>query len=426
MSTPSPGQGQGGFGGFGDAGSSQGGHGPRPDHLGLPAQPGYGRPSDTGISAGGGQLPPPTSPPRVPVPPPPGPPGPPPGPPPGGPGGWQQGPGGWQGPGGGQQGQSDWQQLPPELITTLHRPGIVPLRPLNLSDIFSGALQTMRRNPGATIGMAFVVLGILLVPSLLGSLALTQVANLTTEDTMAASVVINLVFGGLASVALTGMIIYVVSEAVLGDRADLQTTWRAVRGRIPALVGSILLISVLFIALLILFILTAGGAIAVAAAADSPALAVLAIVVATLGLTVLMVWAGCRVGLAPAPVVLEKAGPWRAIVRAWSLTRGGQGWRVVGITVLAGIVASLFSTMVQLPVSFVVLLGLEGVLGPLSPVSPALMVTDHLVQLLVQAFTIPFTAGVAALLYLDQRIRREGLDVTLTHAAQARAAARAR
>ena len=47
-------------------------------------------------------------------------------------------------------------------------------------------------------------------------------------------------------------------------------------------------------------------------------------------------------------------------------------------------------------------------------------------QLLVQAFVIPFTAGVTALLYLDQRMRREGLDVSLYRAAQARAAARQR
>ena len=42
------------------------------------------------------------------------------------------------------------------------------------------------------------------------------------------------------------------------------------------------------------------------------------------------------------------------------------------------------------------------------------------------SYVVPFTAGVTALLYLDQRIRREGLDGALVRAAQARAAARTR
>lgn len=379
MTTPTPSGGQQGSGGFGGFGPPPGGQSPS-------GQPPAGQPTD---------LPHPTGPPTIPGP-------------------------------TGQAPRDDWQQLPPELLTTLHRPGIVPLRPLLLADMFSGALQTMRRNPAATIGTAFIVLGILLVPSLLATLALTQLADLTTEDTLFASMLINLVLGTLSSVALTGMIIFVVSEAVLGERVDLQATWRAVRGRIPALIGSVLLVSLLFIVLLLAFLLAIWLVILVAAATDSAVLAVITVVLGMIVLTVAMVWLACRVSLAPAPVVLEKAGPWRSITRAWALTTGRQGWRVVGITLLAGIVASIFSSVVQLPITAATVFGLEAVIGPVSPFHPVVLVSDHLVQLVVQAFTIPFTAGVSALLYLDQRIRREGLDVRLVHAAQARAAARVR
>ncbi|MGO0576603.1 hypothetical protein [Ornithinimicrobium panacihumi] len=312
------------------------------------------------------------------------------------------------------------------MLTRLHQPGIVPLRPLQLSDIFSGSLQTMRRNPAATIGMALIVLAILLVPSLLSSLALNSAANLASDDTMLISGLINLLLGTIASVALTGMIIFVVSEAVLGDRVDLQSTWQKVKGRIPALIGSVLIIAALFTAMLAAFGLLLTLVIVAAAAVDAAWAAVLVGVLGLLGVTVLMLWAGSRVSLAPAPVVLEKAGPWRGITRAWELTRGRQAWRVVGITLLAGIITGLFATMVQVPIITALTIGLQGTLGPVSALHPAFLITDHLVQLAVQAFTIPFTAGVSALLYLDQRIRREGLDVTLTHAAQARAAARQR
>ena len=41
-----------------------------------------------------------------------------------------------------------------------------------------------------------------------------------------------------------------------------------------------------------------------------------------------------------------------------------------------------------------------------------------LATLISGAITTPFTAGVDALMAIDQRIRREGLDVQLIHAAQ--------
>ncbi len=40
-------------------------------------------------------------------------------------------------------------------------------------------------------------------------------------------------------------------------------------------------------------------------------------------------------------------------------------------------------------------------------------------QAIASAFTMPVMAGVIALLYVDQRIRRESLDIELAQAAQA-------
>jgi len=45
-------------------------------------------------------------------------------------------------------------------------------------------------------------------------------------------------------------------------------------------------------------------------------------------------------------------------------------------------------------------------------------VLSGLATLISGALTTPFTAGVDALMAIDQRIRREGLDVQLIHAAQ--------
>lgn len=42
---------------------------------------------------------------------------------------------------------------PPGVI----KPGVIPLRPLGLSDIFNGAVNYIRRNPKATLGLTAIV-----------------------------------------------------------------------------------------------------------------------------------------------------------------------------------------------------------------------------------------------------------------------------
>lgn len=337
--------------------------------------------------------------------------------------GWQE-PAGFAPPPGAPGQPTDWHRLPPEELSRLHQPGIVPLRPLGVGDVFGGALQTMRRNPGATIGTGFLVLALLLVPSYLGSLAVLQVGALAPEDRSVLLSLVTLLFSMLGSVALTGMIVHVVGEAVLGDRAGLAETWQAVRGRLPALLGTLLLMSLLLGAVAVVAVLAFVLLGWLASGAGDVAIVVV-IVIGALALVLLLVWAGIRMSLAPAAVVLEAVGPWRGLRRAWSLTTGGQGWRVIGITLLASILTSIFTSAVQVPVTFgAMLLGGIDVFSEDGLLSPLMVGVDHLVQLVVGSFVIPFTAGVTALLYLDQRIRREGLETALFQAAQSRAAAR--
>lgn len=318
----------------------------------------------------------------------------------------------------------DWHRLAPQDLARLHQPGIVPLRPLTLGDIFGGALQTMRRNPAATIGAGFVVLAVLLVPSYFASLAIMQVEALAVEDRSAVLTLVSALLSALASVALTGMIVHVVGEAVLGDRASLGETWSAVRGRIPALLANLLILSALLV--VVVGILVAAGVLAAVLAPDANVVvAGLLGAIGVVAVVVLLLWVGIRLSLAPAAIVLEQTGPLRGLRRAWSLTTGRQGWRIVGITVVAAIVTGLFGAVVQMPATFILLLTSDiDVLADEAFISPLFVGVDHLVQLIVGALTIPFTAGVTALLYLDQRIRREGLETALLQTAQARAAAR--
>src|ERR1700682_3027818 len=48
---------------------------------------------------------------------------------------------------------------PPPPVPPALKPGVIPLRPLTLSDIFNGAVAYIRANPKATLGLTTIVVG---------------------------------------------------------------------------------------------------------------------------------------------------------------------------------------------------------------------------------------------------------------------------
>ncbi len=105
--------------------------------------------------------------------------------------------------------------------------------------------------------------------------------------------------------------------------------------------------------------------------------------------------------------------------RSWSLSTGGF-WRIAGSTVLVGAVALLVFLVVGLVLSLVaaVVGGIAGLDGDTA--DAALLLGTNLAIILGAAVATPFVAGVVDLLYVDARMRREGLDVMLQRAARRR------
>ena len=132
-----------------------------------------------------------------------------------------------------------------------------------------------------------------------------------------------------------------------------------------------------------------------------------------------------RLGLAAPVTVLERCGPATALRRSWHLTRGSF-WRIFGILVLTAIVVGLAGFILELP--FVILRGIVG-LGSASPislsgvaasVSVAGIIVGGIGGIIANAIVRPVSSGVIVMLYLDMRMRKEGLDLVLRNAAQNR------
>ena len=108
--------------------------------------------------------------------------------------------------------------------------------------------------------------------------------------------------------------------------------------------------------------------------------------------------------LVTAPVIgAERLGPVAAMRRSARLV-SRRFWPVMGLAILSGIVASLFGYALGLvPTVLSLLTGTEG-LGWL--VTAAAGVITSLI-------TLPVVAGTTVLIYLDLRVRTEGLDLEL-------------
>jgi ABC-type sugar transport system permease subunit len=310
----------------------------------------------------------------------------------------------------------------------VHRPGVVPLRPLGLGDFFDGAFRTIRRNPTAMVGLAAVVTTVFLVVPVLVTLVLAATGDLRTgllPDPAAGTAtelsaldggtvmsLLGSLFGALATVVLNGMLVHVVAQAVLGRRTDAGQAWAATRGRLLRLVGLTMLDLLVVLLLLGVPVLAA----VLAGLAGGAGVGLLVGVPLCLAGLAALVFVQVRFFLLAAPaLVLERTGVLGSLRRAGRLS-SRQFWRLLGVMLLTTLVVGVVSQVVAIP------LGLVGVAGPLlvpgTGGALVLVFSSYLSQVVVGAVTTPFTSAVVALQYVDQRIRKEGLDVQLIAAVQ--------
>ncbi|MEW1873164.1 hypothetical protein AB0420_34650 [Streptomyces caelestis] len=426
-SAPSEGQGPGASGPAEPAGR------PGPQHpADQPQQPGQA-PQDPGVKWSKEQPPPgqwsaPTGPPgpagpgRTPPPPPPGP-----GwgaPPPGGPGGYGGGHGGHGGWGGNWGG--GWGGPPPAA-----KPGVIPLRPLGVGEILDGAVSTMRTYWRTVLGISLAVAVLTeIVVVLLQGLALdsssTAVLNdpSATLDELTDAMGDSLLNSGVVflvtlvgTVAATALLTTVTSRAVLGRSVTTGEAWRDARPQVVKLFGLICLLLLITVGIMavgalpgFLVALTAGGGAGVA-------LTVLGLI----GAVVVTVWLMVRLSLASPTLMLEKQGILKAMSRSAKLVRGSW-WRVFGIQLLATIIANVVASIIVIPFTFLAAaVGGDGVSGFLNSAGGDMgwtfLIVSGIGSVIGAMITFPITAGVTVLLYVDQRIRREALDLELARAA---------
>ncbi|SOB83847.1 glycerophosphoryl diester phosphodiesterase membrane domain-containing protein [Streptomyces sp. 1331.2] len=330
---------------------------------------------------------------------------------------------GWDGQyGQSQHGRPQWGQQPPGGhrpygwgAPQSPRPGVIPLRPLGIGELLDGAVTTVRRHWRTVLALSLGIAVVAQAGTVLVDLLVRGRTGAATQTLrLLAAMPLQLLLDVLAAALLT----IVVSRAVLGRSASAGEAWRDARPRLLQLLG-----------LTVLTVLMGPGVALLGFAplvgyrfggANEPATAGLLFLVGLLTLPV-AAWLWIRYSLAAPALMLEKQGVTTALSRSRRLVRGSW-WRVFGIVLLGKLLSVVVAVVIAVPFRFVgLLLGFDSLnrqgFADTTQQTAAMVVVMAIAGIIAGTLTTPFMAAVGVLVYVDQRIRREALDIELARAA---------
>jgi hypothetical protein len=229
----------------------------------------------------------------------------------------------------------------------------------------------------------------------------------------------------LGSALLQAVLVLDVARGTVGEKNRMGVLWRAAGRRLLPLTGwfAILLgVTVLAVGAVVGVAVLVGmiGGTAVLVAVGVGALGALALLAAG-------VWLGTKTALVPSIIVLERRGVIASLRRSWVLTQGSF-WKTFGVLALIGVIMYTATQIISTPVSFIGGLAI-GFLFPTGASNDSasfigVMVTVYgltlLVSLVLGAIAAVVQSSAAAVVYIDLRMRKEGLDLDLMRYVEAR------
>lgn len=301
------------------------------------------------------------------------------------------------------------------------KPGVIPLRPLGLGEILDGAVSTLRAHWRPVLSISLVVAALFQLALVLVQRATVDTAAFGPRGQTGPSealdavgdVMLFYVFNYYVEILglflITALLAPVVSSAVLGQSSTLSSTLRALRPLWGRMLG---------LTLVLLLGSLAAGVLPVLPGilADSPALIALGVPVGV----VLLAWFYVVFLLAPPALMLERGSVSHALKRSAKLVKGSW-WRVCGISLLTALITKVTAAIIVMPFAITAMFlapgGLQAFMDGSATQSTIFLVIAAIGSVIGAAVTMPMQTGVTSLLYIDQRIRREALDLELARAA---------
>ena len=322
------------------------------------------------------------------------------------------------------------------------KPGIIPLRPLTLTDLFSGSFSALRKNPSVLFGFTIIVMTVVALLSLAGTMlplfsftslmsndldpqasskALLDSAYLSVVSTIVGYIAL-LAGSFLAGTVLDGVLSVAVSQLVIGKKITFKQSWALVKPRLWSMLGasflSMLAVGSPLLVLVILFFMSLYSG----PGSD----AFFSLFGLLLALSVPVVLASYVISIrflyAPVCAVLEEKGPIEAVKRSWALT-SGSFWvtlsRVILINVVVGFIAGLIVQVIGIIAAIVMFTILGDPSDPSNVWSTIILYgVISALQMLAYSLVVPILAAYQTLMYVDEKIRKENFAPLLAHASQ--------
>ena len=324
------------------------------------------------------------------------------------------------------------------------KPGIIPLRPLSISDLLSGSFAALRMNPKVLFGFTLIVLTIVgVLDSLVSIFPMYSLMSASeyggdpqaSPDDIASSVsmafvstfvgyAILLICSILAVALLNGILSTTVAQMVIGKKITFRQAWALAKPRMMPVLGVVVLTFlavgipvILWIVGIVVLLLASGSSNAAYSAAGLMLIALFPMALVSYAVQVRLLYA-------PMCAVLEHAGPVESIKRSWSLTSGAF-WMTLGRLMLISILVGFIAGMITMVISTVVV-GIVFAVFSASSLDPTKMVgllmttsvLTSILQMASYALVFPIMSAFQTLMFVDQKIRTENFAFALAQAAR--------
>ena len=319
------------------------------------------------------------------------------------------------------------------------KPGIIPLRPLTITDLFSGSFSALRKNPSVLFGFTIIVMTVVALLSLAGTMlplfsftslmsndldpqasskALLDSAYLSVVSTIVGYIAI-LAGSFLAGTVLDGVLSVAVSQLVIGKKITFKQSWALVKPRLWSMLGasflSMLAVGSPLLVLVILFFMS------LYSWPGSDAFFSLFGLLLALALPVVLVSYVISIRFLYAPIcaVLEEKGPIEAVKRSWALT-SGSFWVTLGRVILINVVVGFIAGMIVQIIGVIAAIFMFTILSDPSNVWLTIILYGVIsaLQMLAYSLVVPILAAYQTLMYVDEKIRKENFAPLLAHASQ--------
>ncbi|MGK5733259.1 hypothetical protein [Streptomyces sp. URMC 124] len=309
------------------------------------------------------------------------------------------------------------------------QPGVIPLRPLQTSEIVEASVRTMRLHWRSVVGISLAVaVGTQTVATVIERLwprGTQELDTLSGQTPQTPKELVDAIGNGLGSLGVAwllslvgsitaaALLTVIVSRAVLGRPVTAREAWRSARPQLGRMAGLMVLVPMLLVGVFAVGIVW--GLLAAAAGAEQAGMSLMALGgLVSMGVATSL-W--IRYSLAAPALMLEKQSVLGAMRRSAKLVRGAW-WRVFGMQLLSVLITLLVGFMAQAVVGvFDALIHGFGEQQAADATDWASLISIGIAAAISSTLTLPVTAGMTALLYMDQRIRRESLDIELARAA---------